>query len=295
LVANVTIRDTGQNRHAGHALIHVSHSSAAIERCRLLGAGGHGMEINNRAHVVVRDCDIAGSRQAGIFIEGATGLVENNTLRGNEQDGIRVRGCDHDLTLRDNRCIANGLNGILVSHGSGDPCGPTAEAHIRGNVCAENTGSGILCVRGAHVLAEGNTCERNHRPGIQLRDPDTVATLYDNHCRQNNHSGIIFLAGAGGIARGNTCVDNRWSGIATRDTGTDPALTANQCNNNGAWGIISWAGAQPDIAPDNVARDNWRGGVKHRSRANPWDTVGARIALLSCRPRALACAAQHTR
>jgi parallel beta-helix repeat protein len=265
---------------------HGCQTNVVLERNRCLKNGAEGICVYSQAEGVLAHNECDENKSDGIYLcatagevsltanncrdngrggitvyRTAGGVVTGNQCRSNTRAGIYVRKTTGVVTVSKNRCLENLEDGI--------GCASEAQVTVCHNVCGQNRASGIVFSGGARGLAETNACDGNRYPGITIQDPNTLVTARGNTCSGNNPSGILFLNVTGGTAEGNLCRNNLWSGIAVRGEGAIPALTANQCDQNGAWGIISWGGADPNVASDNRAADNWKGGVEHRPLNSP--------------------------
>lgn len=218
-----------------------------------------GIYLNvTEAEIAVEGNSCRDNQQVGIAVYAtAGGRIAHNLCQSNGRFGIYVRKTTSPVTACANRCMWNQEDGIAFAAGT--------QSTVQENLCHQNRGAGISFCSGAHSLAQRNTCVDNRFPGISVEDPNTVVTLQENTCCANNDSGILFRNVVDSRAQSNLCRENLWCGIAVRGENTRPMLSANRCNNNGAWGIISWAGADPNLAADNETRDNWKGGIEHRS------------------------------
>jgi len=134
------------------------------------------------------------------------------------------------VTIKNNRCIHNGLSGITVS--------ATCEATV-----------------------EQNLCEANGRMGIDATGPRTKVTLLNNECRANKAQGIALKREVTGRVVDNRCIDNGSTGIQFTDLTEKFTARENRCTGNGsaegpmryeAGGAIAVELARGDIAVTGV-------------------------------------------
>ena len=140
------------------------------------GTGAHGIYMNGRNNVEIKNGTVKGFGGTGIYASGSTG--KNH----------RVIGV---------RAIGNGDDGIYVGRNN---------ARVKDCTAEGNVGAGIFVFYGSIVT--GSTSYGNGAYGIYA---DTGSTVTGNTARDNNASGIY--AGVGCTVTGNTAHGNTSRGI----------------------------------------------------------------------------------
>ncbi|GAB3093747.1 right-handed parallel beta-helix repeat-containing protein [Lysobacter terrae] len=79
-----------------------------IERCRISGNRGGGIQIYNRAgNVEVRDCTIEANGYGIYTVAAEEGVIAGNTVRNNRHAGVALRGKTHGFRVEANRFSGN--------------------------------------------------------------------------------------------------------------------------------------------------------------------------------------------
>lgn len=167
-------------------------------------------------------------------------VIDGFTVSGIGRAGIRIVGSDtdpgHDIVIRNNACLDNGVWGILSGFVDdltveGNACQGSIEQHgiylsnsgdgniVRGNYCAGNHDCGIqlnadVSMGGdgtmSNAVIEYNTCANNGTGGGAAINLDGVADslircnlLYDNHA-----GGIVIYNGDGQGSQNNRAINN---------------------------------------------------------------------------------------
>ncbi|MFP8958604.1 right-handed parallel beta-helix repeat-containing protein [Natrialbaceae archaeon A-CW3] len=144
---------------------------------------------------------LQGSSETGIEVDGAHNVtIEGLTIQGYSNNGVRVTGDGHNLTVRDTRIEDSG-RGIWLENNVGSSAvienneivnngvraihiGENNEyVEVRGNHIAGNGGAGINARYAPHVVVVDNVIEGNSGNGISIWDEYAVVqnnTLSDN-------------------------------------------------------------------------------------------------------------------
>jgi len=182
-----------------------------IDNCIVLNcisdrtSGGIIVSGNGKSNVTNNICY---NNQFGItFINGARGIVTNNTCNENNYSGIAFASKSSGI-VTNNTCNRNKASGIFIS-------GKKTQVKVNKNICLENNDRGISFVYGAS------------------------GTITDNKCKQNKGTGIAFDAAASPSISSNECSGNNFAGIFIAGEWTSPSVINNTCNNN-TYGIYRY-------------------------------------------------------
>jgi parallel beta-helix repeat protein len=184
--------------------------------------GTHGIYLNDRKNVVVRNGTVHGF-DYGLFASTSAGCqMLNLRVVHNAKDGISVSGSGHHVEgclaaangyrgiylgeksiLKDNRAHHNGQDGILAQ-GSGST--------VVGNVSYSNGLDGISVGTASTVI--GNTAYDNGETGLSVWRACTVLdnAVYANNTANQMGDGGIYLW-EDNLVKGNTVSDNRQANI----------------------------------------------------------------------------------
>jgi parallel beta-helix repeat protein len=187
----------------------------------LAGGIGHCISIaNTRVSFIIRNCNLTGAEEFGIFLENVTnGELVSNTCSNNIV-GIQLF-LSESIIVAKNNCSGNGGGiGLFASNGE-----------VVNNTCNNNEGGIHLFHAGSSTIAN-NTCN-NNGDGIGL-DSSQFNTVTNNTCNTNTGSGI-------------------WVSSTSPTPCNDNTISGNTCNYN-TIGIYS--GDPSNIVADNTCLGN---------------------------------------
>jgi parallel beta-helix repeat protein len=193
-------------------------------------SGGHGVYMNGRRNVEIRNGTIRNFGSDGIYVETDSGnshRVINVRVMNNKGRGIILNGNNH--MVKDCTVSSNGNTGIYAGLGS-TISGTTAYSNagygiyagygntISGNTACSNGSSGISAAYGSTV--SGNTVYNNAWSGIEAYDGCTVK----NNTAYYNQINGIYLNGYN-LVDGNTAYQNNLSGLGYANISPCPTCT----------------------------------------------------------------------
>lgn len=219
---------------------------------------------------VIRNCRVTGRPGEGsciFLIDCRDVLAQSNHTTGGDA-GMFLLGCSG--VIEDNVCTGSADCGIEL-HTSHDKDAPPTWATLRGNTCTGNRSSGIAVVSADGRAIMANTCEGNEGAGILFRrcshSPDLAprGRIEANICRKNANGGINLLACEDTMVLGNQVIANGIAGICLRNDAAIPEANAeaeiaeNRCDEND-YGIVLLSASARRIEA-NVCEANIYGGI----------------------------------
>ena len=216
--------------------------------------------------VQISNAQIRLASDAGLVIEGSTGLIKGLTVADNKGNGLVVSG-NSTVDLESVTAIDNGESGIVYTdEASGRVTGATAENNSKEgflisaeasptllrNVATNNTESGFAWFDSATGTARNNTAAGNGGYGfIGLGTSD--ATLMDNTASENTKSGFAWREESTNTAKGNTSNGNNHGFVVREEARAD--LEKNNASANRDSGFL-WVGVVKGSASENVSAEN---------------------------------------
>ena len=241
----------GVNPTIGEILIH------GAKGLLLEGLSIVSVSIHDGAEVTLRNNTIAGNDRDGLYVEGSTAEIAQNIIERNGRHGIVAQAGSH-LTLRSNAVTGNQSWGIIAQAGSdltltdnivtGNHDGLYIEessAEMTQNSIEENGRLGMY-LSGANIRAEKNTICNNSNEGI-LAQSGSDLTLTGNTITDNGDG--ITISKSQGVISDNTISDNRDTGMAVLSS--SPKITNNTISGNDV-GIHAGSAANPVIHENNI-------------------------------------------
>lgn len=246
--STVEVTDCVFRKSAGCGIVVSGNSRAEITGCRSEGHVQSGMIVKGvEATAQVRRCECMDNAECGIlFMEGAQGVIEENTCARNGTYGIWAYGKSPAPDVRSNTCTQN-RTGICINN-------PDSRI-LSSNICNDNSDIGIQVARGCTITVEKNTCESNGGTGLIVDSIMTRATLRENIVARNKVAGIAIRWGADCTAENNRCVENGGPGIATAYWWTTATLIGNEVLDNAGDGIRIGSNSSA-MTSGNVVRGN---------------------------------------
>lgn len=150
-----------------------------VDNCLLTG-GFIGCRLSGNTNCEIKNCTITDGVVGILLTNKATNnAIRNNTIFGNEADGIFVEASSTINTITGNSVINNGAQGIFVA---------SAPNIVKGNTVSQNGGDGLLNSGGeANLFLENTSCGNGGA-----------------NCT-NLPAGLVVLPGSPAVAGGNTC------------------------------------------------------------------------------------------
>ena len=192
-------------------------SSAAGPETRIVGFtirdGNDGIEVGGRA--VVEHNVISSGTDGVDFPTGSAGLVHDNVLRGNGDDGVDIN--HSSVVITDNLMQAVGGDGV--------------EARLTDVVAPLRD-----------VVIRGNRIEQSHRDGLQIIDDDATTTTARSATLVTIDRNIITGAGRSGIgllAGGNSSEDYSGASLVERITVTNNTFDGNNHGITGGDNLVA--------------------------------------------------------
>ena len=232
--------------------------------------GGGNAVFGNKIGTDVAGASKLGNGRNGIRITGAgsdniiggTAAGAGNTISGNGQNGIWIKGdIEGDIMfVRTNRIEGNNIGLDIAGFG-----------HNLGN-----TLDGIYISESSDNTISSNRIWYNCR-GIRERKASN--TIHGNDIRHNTCNTGIHLDDAGGDIAGNT-ISNDAHGAIHCENGADPEIYKNNITANQGDGIIAESGAIPTIHHNNVTTNTGYGlrnntfTVTIQAQENWWGDAG---------------------
>lgn len=256
---NLSIRNL--RVYGGAASPGTSHRGINFEDCTgvlIENVWAHGFQVQGIRVAGYKDTDPGSSRV----------IINNCNSYNNGYAGIwAIYGGEHYL-ISGNHCYKNGVSGIVFDDSStGTSRGKIVGQNyivIDGNICDDNTRSGIAIEGSSHAIISNNVCSNNGR------------NAYWGTAQLGNgiilHSAQNFLSPQSCVVTSNICMNNRVSGIKL--VGSAYCLVSdNICKDNG-YGSSSAAGVQlsvQEIEPEYVYHYD-DSGSSYTELANAYDS-----------------------
>ena len=221
------------------------------------------------------DVDATGS-QFGIFGNGDTATIRNNTVSNAVVDGVRLAGTG-DVTVTGNTFADNGRDGLFLLN----QLDQTATITIEDNLATGNLLDGISLLNYDPLLLNlnNNTTNNNLRHGLFLENyvnsNSIPITILAHTADSNAGSGVFLLGGSGNLdVLNSTITNNSASGLLIENwTTVDPERIligttdggVSTISNNGAFAnleiILDDPGAQSRVLITGQSIDNGVRGI----------------------------------
>lgn len=210
IVGDTSVADDGSDTRQNGVYIRTSNESRIVN-CRI--------EDNDRAGIAIRNC--------------LNGLISNNIIEGNTQQGIRsIDGCQH-MTISGNSVLDNGQEGMFLYAFS--------FCTIAGNTVEGNTSVGIYLRGTINSTVSDNTCHLNGSTNIRVEGGGENVITGNQACGCADGHGILIYRSNYNVVSGNGCNDNGQDGISVLGDGTANAdynaIVGNVCTGNTDDGI----------------------------------------------------------
>ena len=237
---------------------------------KITNNGGSGVAVFMSAYALIDGNAITDNSGNGVFFEGASGTVTNNTILNNQAKGVEVNGSGHARigTTEGNQpgpntIESNRQQGILIANG--------AAAYMLNNQIKSNgltTGrAGVGIYRASARLIGDNIIEANGGHGVDV----TQGTLYQGKgdwsftpgpdiIKQNGYSGISAWNAASLDIQNATVTNNAQNGIVLSLQSTLHIYGSTVSEND--WdGIRLWDGSSVARYSTDSPRDNIAGNL----------------------------------
>ncbi len=164
-----------------------------IERCRVSGFSGHGINLVRIWCFSIRHCMVCFNRGNGIRVRGWDGFILDNWLSGNRSAGYGAYDENSSITMTGNRIEWNATAGIEIDGGN--------HYNITGNYLDRSGGPGIrLMPRGQHrcrvISVTGNVIYRSGAPNWGKPED-----LDDTHLRFDHVEGLVCTGNTMNVGR----------------------------------------------------------------------------------------------
>ncbi len=190
-VSGITFRHesflaTGKERFSA-AL--VSGGSATFVACKFSDASGHGLVVIDKGEATASRCRFSDNGWNGAAVTGAGSslTVRESEALDNFQHGIESWS-GAAVTLVNNRCEGNCLNGIHVDNGVGT-------AGIEGNQLVANREFGLVLNSAGSGKITGNTARANLLGGFVIRAAAAKTRVTRNEATLNQGPGLVLEKG----------------------------------------------------------------------------------------------------
>lgn len=188
--------------------IKIDGTDLLLEGCSVTSGSISCVVIQNRANPVIRDNRIHDANGIAIVCrEHSRGIIENNDISGNKQEGISIRMADP--IVRNNRIHSGNRSGIL--------CSEYSNGIIENNDISGNTSAGIIILNRAAPIVKGNKINNRNVVGIFCSDGGR-GIIEDNDISDNLKTGIIIENQADPVVRNNR-VNRNSAGIKVHQKG----------------------------------------------------------------------------
>ncbi|MEA1994275.1 MAG: right-handed parallel beta-helix repeat-containing protein, partial [Euryarchaeota archaeon] len=184
----------------------------------------------------------------GIYYNGASGTIENNTVTENDDIGI-------ECSYNSNPTITN--NAITRNETYGIECYTNSSPTITNNTITQNEGSGIYNSNLSNPTITNNTITGNDNRGIYNTSSSPIIT--NNIIAGNDSDGVINqYAGSSPIITNNTITGNLDDGVRNIDS-SSPTITNNIVASNVQDGIEDEQGSASSCTYNDV----WNNGTDY--------------------------------
>lgn len=239
---------------------------------------------------------IADAPATGIVCAADGGQCVQNTVTGTAGSGIIFGGANSrhasDLVIAQNVCTGNAFHGIQCDVSYASSADQPIGVVVQGNLCAENTLSGIYAVNLRSAIVSDNVCLDNGVSGISAQFV-TGLTIAGNRCEDTRAGGSrtqshgIYLDAADArehahiLITGNACRNHLQRGISVSTvTGSDAianlSVSQNHCLSNSTYGIFVTEAAAGTITNMALVGNVCIGNTTADLRTEPLDmAVGA--------------------
>jgi hypothetical protein len=241
--ASIVLPDGVTLDGAHHTIVAVD-PAGALFRGGVIVAGGASANVVNTvitALMLADACQVLHDRLRGIYFNGASGLIQGNTILNvhkggsscQEGNAVEIRNADLAGATTSVEVIGNVIDGFQKT---GIVASGNVDVTVRGNSIGASAAqrwlvaNGIQAGAGARALIESNTIAGNSSDG------DDAATAV-----------LLVNTGAGTLVRGNAIVGNADVGIYVMANGV--RVERNRLNDSGADGTF-------DVGIGNYGNDN---------------------------------------
>jgi len=247
LVVSSTAK-TGGKPH--YSLVNIIGSAkVALRNCEITTAGRWGVLIKKSRGVIVENCDIHGSGEVGINLDGERIHLQKSTVTGHKFGVYIVRG--NGIVVANNLFDGNS-NGVYLQEGKVDLVGNT----ING------PGHYGIIVSGGDVVVAGNAVRRyQHGMYLSAKGQGIVA----GNTLSQNTTVALTLGGPQYRVRANTISYNAGTGIIVRSEKNEiwpkqkrADITQNVVSSNRLYGVVVSIGAEV-LLNQNLLENNGGG------------------------------------
>lgn len=236
------------------AALLVRRGTLTIRNVVFQGGSERAVIVSDGAQVVLEQCDVNGSRGAGLVVTGGSRveilggrihdhgahgielygdsevIVRDVTLHGNRQAGLAVFGRSV-ATVERSRIQSSGQWGIVATNEARVDVraaavktsgfaniDATERASVSMDSCDVSGGGrfGVLATRNAHVALRRSTIEDSGSRGLEVQDSAT-AELYACRVERNGNFGAVLFGRSSARIEGGVFRGNRGHGLAVRD------------------------------------------------------------------------------
>jgi len=184
------------------------------------------------------------TRGCCIFLDDSDdNIIENNYCWGGGYDNISIRNGSLRNAIKNNVTFGAVItSGIQAAKTTKNGITPPSKTLIMGNICHNNTSSGIKLHGTTECIVLGNVCHNNGYHGMHILGGCARSIIEGNTIHANIVGGILAEDLGGGevsnlIIKGNMIYLNTGSGIYLRGIVSNVIVEGNTCLNNTTNGI----------------------------------------------------------
>ncbi len=224
-----------------------------LERwCIEAGADAYGLILQGTsAHVEIRDNVIEGSRTGILVLDAGNVRIVNNTIQGNQDNGVWVGEGAADVRVEGNVIQANAVNGVVLD-------GAGSHATIRENTVAENSVHGLL-IDAPQAQVVGNQVLNSGSHGLILWERAAGSSVTNNTISDSQSRGVLVDDGGSSRLADNTITGNGWEGITILEDSPGTVIEGNTLSANQNNGIF--LASDGNTVTGNTMEDNAVHGV----------------------------------
>jgi len=242
---------------AGHK---ITYSAVSTDGCGATGTQRCGLRVQNRTGVTLKNCEVTGAFQYGVWISGTTSSVLEHVVARSTGVGFRIEG-SADLTInrstaitctgggyeiRDSDDLMMFADSAVSNAGDGIDVNDSSFVNIQSAQVLDNGVNGIEFDGAPHASVGSSTIRFNGQHGLSLDPSGTNVATYpcsafsisSNFVEFNTDNGIRLQNCDSGFVRNNTAQGNGGC-----NANQDAASTGNTWTGNI---LQTWCGTVPN-------------------------------------------------
>mgnify|MGYP006288096931 FL=1 len=211
---------------------------------------------NSEVYFIIRNCTFTGSGSntgnAGIYLYNViNGIVENNTIYNNGENGIYITFYPSTIIIRNNTIDNNDRYGIYI--------GGCEDCEIIDNKITRNQEGIYICFESHNPYSnviENNTISNNDFHGIELDTQCRSTIIKNNTISGNGYDGIyIYVNGDEIEILNNTIISNGRHGIYLSYDSDSNIISGNDIHGNSDTGLRFYSYSSATVSYNNISEN----------------------------------------